>query len=77
MAIKSSSPLSFIAYIDQLINGQAIQHVLEKYHPKGQSKIGRKAYPALILFKMTLLQTWYNLSDYGIEEQLNDTLSFM
>jgi IS5 family transposase len=26
---------------------------------------------------MTLLQTWYNLSDYGIEEQVNDTLSFM
>jgi transposase, IS5 family len=26
---------------------------------------------------MTLLQTWYNLSDYGIEEQVNDTLSFI
>ena len=26
---------------------------------------------------MTLLQTWYNLSDYGIAEQVNDTLSFM
>jgi IS5 family transposase len=26
---------------------------------------------------MTLLQTWYNLSDYGIEEQVNDTLSSM
>jgi IS5 family transposase len=26
---------------------------------------------------MTLLQTWYNLSDYGVEEQVNDTLSFM
>jgi IS5 family transposase len=26
---------------------------------------------------MTLLQTWYQLSDYGIEEQINDTLSFM
>ena len=30
-----------------------------------------------MLFKMTLLQTWYNLSDHGIEEQVNDTLSFM
>ena len=26
---------------------------------------------------MPLLQPWYNLSDYGIEEQGNDTLSFM
>ena len=30
-----------------------------------------------MLFKMILLQTWYNLSDHGIEEQVNDTLSFM
>ena len=64
MAIKTSSPLSLTAYylekrktkktflkqIDQLINEQAIQHVLEKYYPKGQSNLGRKAYPALILF---------------------------
>jgi IS5 family transposase len=26
---------------------------------------------------MTLLQTWYHLSDYGIEEQVNDALSWM
>jgi IS5 family transposase len=26
---------------------------------------------------MTLLQTWYNLSDYGVEEQVNDSLSCM
>ena len=26
---------------------------------------------------MLLLQTWYNLSDYGVEEQTNDSLSFM
>ena len=26
---------------------------------------------------MALLQTWYDLSDYGVEEQVNDSLSFM
>jgi IS5 family transposase len=26
---------------------------------------------------MTLLQPWYNLSDYGVEEQVNDSLSCM
>ena len=26
---------------------------------------------------MTLLQTWYGLSDYEIEQQVNDRISFM
>ena len=26
---------------------------------------------------MTLLQTWYGLSDYEVEEKINDSLSFM
>ena len=54
-----------------------MQGILEKYYTKGQNNTARKAYPPLVLFKMTLLQTWYNLSDYGIEEHVNDTLSFM
>jgi len=31
----------------------------------------------LLLFKMCLLQTWYGLSDYEVEEKVNDSLSFM
>ena len=60
-----------------LYRWEPVTSVLQKYYPTGQATQGRKAYPALVLFKMTLLQTWYNLSDYGIEEQVNDTLSFM
>jgi transposase, IS5 family len=54
----------------------AIIYLREKYSPTGPGQ-GRKAYPSLVRLKMTLLQTWYHLSDYGIEEQVNDTLSFM
>lgn len=88
MPIKTSPPISYTSYyvekrktkrvflkqIGALIDWEAVTNVLEKHYPTGQ---GRKAYPALVLFKMMLLQTWYNLSDYGIEEQVNDTLSFM
>lgn len=91
MPIKTSTPLSYTSFyvekrktkrvflkqIAQLINWDSLTHLLEKYYPTGQSGKGRNAYPAIVLFKMTLLQTWYNLSDYGIEEQVNDTLSFM
>ena len=35
---------------------------------------GRPAYNPLVLFKMMLLQTWYNLSDMGVEDMVNETL---
>ena len=41
-----------------------------------RSEIGRRGYPALALFKATLLQQWYGLSDPGLEEALGDRLSF-
>ena len=39
--------------------------------------MGRKAHHPLVLFKMSLLQTWYGLSDEKVERQTNDKLSFM
>jgi IS5 family transposase len=36
-----------------------------------------KSLSSLVLFKMTLLQTWYNLSDMGVEDMVYDTPSFM
>jgi transposase, IS5 family len=36
---------------------------------------GRPAHNPLVLFKMMRLQTWYNLSDMGVEDMVNDTLS--
>lgn len=41
-----------------------------------RSPAGRKAYPALAMFKGLLLQQWYGLSDPGLEEALLDRLSF-
>ncbi len=37
---------------------------------------GRPSYPVLLLFKCLMLQAWYNLSDYALEEILDDRLSF-
>lgn len=74
---KRKTKKVFLQQINQLINWQPIIRVLEQHYTPGQSARGRKAYPPLILLKMTLLQTWYNLSDYGVEEQVNDSLSCM
>ena len=67
----------FLKQVNQVINWDPIKRILARYYTKGQSSTGRKAYPPLVLFKMCLLQTWYGLSDYGVEEQVNDSLSAM
>ncbi len=74
---KRQTKKVFLQLINQLINWQPIIRTLAQYYPTGQRDRGSKAYPALVLFKMTLLQTWYHLSDYGVEEQVNDSLPCM
>jgi len=68
---------TFLRQINLILDWDKIEKVLNKYYNKGESVSGRKAYPALLLFKMTLLQTWYGLSDYEIEDQVNDRISFI
>lgn len=40
------------------------------------SDTGRPAYPPLVLLKVLLLESWYELSDPAMEEALGDRLSF-
>lgn len=68
---------TFFAQINKLVDWPAVESVIEKHYSKGQSVAGRPSYPGLLLFKMCLLQTWYGLSDYEVEEKVNDSLSFM
>ena len=76
-AQKRINKNDFFHQINQIIDWKRIENILNKYYNKGQDIIGRKAYPALLLFKMSLLQTWYGLSDYEVEDCLKDRLSFM
>ena len=67
----------FFAQINKLVDWKEIQAEILTYYNKGFSVAGRSSYPGLLLFKMCLLQTWYGLSDYEVEEKVNDSLSFM
>lgn len=40
------------------------------------SATGRPSYPPMMLFKILLIQRWYNLSDPAVEDALNDRKSF-
>ncbi len=59
--------------IDQLMNWRSFEELLSKIYA---SPTGRPSHPVLLLFKGLLLQAWHNLSDYALEEALDDRLSF-
>lgn len=67
---------TFFAQIDTLLDWEKISSVIDKHYKKGTSAVGCPSYDGLLLFKMCLLQTWYGLSDYEVEDRVNDSISF-
>lgn len=68
---------TFLDTIDGFIDWKSIEKLLKKKYKKTMSADGRPAYPPLPMFKLLLLQRWYGLSDPGLEEALNDRISFI
>lgn len=67
---------TFFTQINAIINWKEISKVIDKHYRKGKSAVGNPSYDGLLLFKMCLLQTWYGLSDYEVEDRVNDSISF-
>jgi IS5 family transposase len=67
---------TFFSQINTLIDWDAIEKLIDTDYSKGKSAVGKPSYSGLLLFKMCLLQSWYGLSDYEVEDRLNDSLSF-
>jgi len=59
--------------LNELIDWRPFEKLLS---PIYSAPTGRPSHPLLLLFKALLLQTWYSLSDYALEEALDDRLSF-
>jgi IS5 family transposase len=59
--------------LDRLVAWKPFEERLNRIY---SSPSGRPSHPVLLLFKCLLLQAWYNLSDYALEEALDDRLSF-
>lgn len=66
----------FFAQINTIIDWRPVSTLINKNYSRGLSATGQPSYDGLLLFKMSLLQTWYGLSDYEIEDRLNDSISF-
>jgi IS5 family transposase len=68
---------SFLDNIDKIIDWKPIENFLNNKITRVASADGRPAYPPLAMFKLLLLQRWYNLSDVALEDALYDRISFM
>lgn len=67
------SALKELDDVSDLIDWNRIESMLSHIHSK---RHGEKAWPPLMMFKALLLQSWYNLSDPGLERQLARDLLF-
>jgi transposase, IS5 family len=71
---KNGDPL---AQINETVNWVMFRPALEKARDKGrQSTVGPKGYDVILLFKILILQSLYNLSDDSTEFQILDRHSF-
>ena len=60
----------FLKDIELLINWNRIRRILSKVEIKRTSVAGRDAFSSEVMFRIMLIQSWYQLSDYQMEEQL-------
>ena len=77
LANRLSSRKHFLKDVDQLINWKRINKVLDKVEIRRTSVAGRDAFSAEVMFRIMLIQSWYKLSDYQMEEQLGYNIMFM
>lgn len=72
---KNGDPL---VRINRIINWEIFRAELEKLREKERkSNAGAPAYDVIMMFKVLVLQSLYNLSDEAAENQILDRLSFM
>lgn len=65
----------FFNQVNLIVDWRPISNIINKHYSKGGSHSGRPSHDGLVLFKMMLMQTWYGLSDYEVEERVNDSIS--
>ena len=64
--------------LDAQVEWEKFHPLLERVHKKERkSKAGAKPIDVVLMFKMLVLQSLYNLSDHQLEYQVRDRLSFM
>ncbi len=70
MAIQTKGQNKFLKRVNQLLDWEKIEEQIKKYYKKEKSGNGTPGYSGIFLFKIILLQQWYDLSDPKVEAEL-------
>lgn len=73
MLLVEHKSLSELDDVHEVINWSRIEKLLCNLY---SSKVGSPSYPPLMMFKILVLQAWYNLSDEALEKQIARDLMF-
>lgn len=65
-----------LTHLNALIDWESFRPVLNRLQSKKKKKAGRPSYDLLMMFKILVLQSLYNVSDDEIEYQIRDRYSF-
>ncbi len=64
--------------LNEVVDWELFRPILSKIrNKKRKSRAGRKPFDVVLMFKILILQSLYNLSDDATEQQILDRLSFM
>ncbi len=70
---KQGDPLE---RLDAVVDWEYFRGTIEKVHKKKMVNAGPKPYDPVLMFKILILQRYYNLSDFQLEYQILDRLTF-
>ena len=68
---------SFLKELDSIIDFNKLRPILKNNGIGTKNVCGVKAYDQVMMFKILLIQKFYNLSDEKVEEQLNVNLLYI
>ena len=77
IAITNKGKSEFLIKVKELIEWEKLNKILQSKLKRNKNAAGNPPYSELLLFKILLLETWFNLSDEKVEEAINDRISFI
>jgi len=67
----------YLKDIERILDWKRINKLLSQIDRRRESVCGRDSYSPEVMFRIMLLQRWYKLSDYQMEEQLYMNIMFL
>jgi Transposase domain (DUF772) len=75
--LNANGGKSRLSQISDFIDWDPFRLILEEMYTNKTERGGRPNCDVILMFKILILQQWYNMSDLEVERQMSDRISFM